>query len=66
MVHCGERTKRCPTFNVKIGKNSIFLKNGKTVILVGIRKFSRSRMTEQTSLLNSFRESVERRAKPAV
>ena len=32
--------------SVKPGKNSIFLKNGKTVISVENRKFSRSRMTK--------------------
>ena len=32
-------------FIVKPIKNSIFLKNGKTIILVENRKFSRSRMT---------------------
>ena len=42
--------------NVKLGKNSIFLKNGKTVISVENRTFSRSRMTKQTSPLNSSRE----------
>ena len=42
--------------NVKPGKNSIFLKNGKTVISVGKRKFSRSRMMKQTSPLNSSHE----------
>ena len=42
--------------NVKPGKNSIFRKNGKTVILVKNWKFSKSRMTKQTSPLNSYRE----------
>ena len=42
--------------NVKPEKNSIFLKNGKTVISVENRKFSRSRMTKRTALLNSSRE----------
>ena len=42
--------------NVKPGKNSVFLKNGKKVILVENRKFSRSRMTKWTSLLYSSRE----------
>ena len=37
-------------------KNSIFLKNGKTVISVENRKFSRSRMTKWISPLNSSRE----------
>ena len=37
-------------------KNSIFLKNGKTVISVENRKFSRSRMTKRTAPLNSSRE----------
>ena len=38
--------------NVKPEKNSIFLKNGKTVILVENRKFSRSRMTKRIASLN--------------
>ena len=42
--------------NVKPEKNSTFLKNGKTVILVENRKFSRSRMTKRTAPLNSSRE----------
>ena len=42
--------------NVKPGKNSIFLKKGKTVILVENRKFSRSRMTKRIAPLNSCRE----------
>ena len=37
-------------------KNSIFLKKGKTVILVENQKFSRSRMTKRTALLNLSRE----------
>ena len=37
------------------GKNSIFLKNGKTVISVE-KKNSRSWMMKQTSLLNSSRK----------
>ena len=41
---------------VKPRKNSIFLKNGKTVISVGNRKFSRSRITKRTSPLNSSHE----------
>ena len=41
---------------VKPGKNSIFLKNGKTVISVENRKFSRSQMTKRITLLNSSRE----------
>ena len=41
---------------VKQGKNSIFLKNDKTVISVENRKFSRSWMTKWTSPLNSSRE----------
>ena len=36
--------------------NSIFLNKGKTVISVENQKFSRSRMTKQTSSLNSFCE----------
>ena len=42
--------------HVKPEKNSIFLKNGKTVISVENRKFSKSRMTKQTAPLNSSRE----------
>ena len=42
--------------NVKPEKNSIFLKNGKTVISVENRKFSRSPMTKRTALLNSSHE----------
>ena len=41
---------------VKPRENPIFLKNGKMVILVKIRKFSRSWKTKQTSLLESSRE----------
>ena len=41
---------------VKTEKNSIFLKNGKTVILVENQKFSRSRMTKRIAPLNSSRE----------
>ena len=41
---------------VKPEKNSIFLKKGKTVILIENRKFSRSRMTKRTASLNSSRE----------
>ena len=41
---------------VKPEKNSIFLKNGKTVISVENRKFSRSQMTKRTAPLNSSRE----------
>ena len=37
-------------------KTLIFLKNGKTVISVENRKFSRSRMMKRTSPLNSSRE----------
>ena len=40
----------------KTRENSILRKKGKTVISVGSRKFSRSRMTKQTSPLNSSRE----------
>ena len=40
----------------KPGKNSIFQKNGKTVISIENRKFSRSWMTKQTSPLNSSLE----------
>ena len=42
--------------NVKPEKNSIFLKNGKTVISVENRKFSKSWMTKRTAPLNSSRE----------
>ena len=42
--------------NVKLEKNSIFLKKGKTVISVENRKFSISRMTKRTAPLNSSRE----------
>ena len=42
--------------NVKPGKNSIFLKKDKTVILVENRKFSKSWMMKRTSSLNSSRE----------
>ena len=38
---------------IKPEKNSIFLKRGKTVILVENRKFSRSRMTKRIAPLNS-------------
>ena len=38
--------------NVKPEKNSNFLKNGKTVISVEKRKFSRSRMTKWVAPLN--------------
>ena len=41
---------------VKLKKNLIFLKNGKTVILIENRKFSKSRMTKRTALLNSSHE----------
>ena len=41
---------------IKPRKNSIFLKNGKTVILVGNHKFSRSPMTKRPSPLNSSHE----------
>ena len=41
---------------VKPAKNSIFLKNGKTVISIENRKFSRSRMTKRTLPLKSSRE----------
>ena len=42
--------------DVKPEKNSIFLKNGKTVISIENRKFSKSRMTKRTTPLNSSRE----------
>ena len=41
---------------VKPEKILIFLKNGKTVISVENRKFSRSRMTKRTAPLNSSRK----------
>ena len=44
------------SFNVKLEKNSFFMKNGKTVISVENRKFSRSRMTKRTAPLNSSRK----------
>ena len=40
----------------KTQENSNFLKNGKIVISVKIRNFSRSRMTKRTSPLESSRE----------
>ena len=40
----------------KTRENFNFLKNGKIVILVKIQYFFRSRMTKQTSLLESSRE----------
>ena len=40
----------------KTRENSNFLKKGKLVILVKIRNFFRSRMTKQTSPVESFRE----------
>ena len=40
----------------KTRENSKFLKKGKTVISVKIQNFSRSRMTKQTSPLESSRE----------
>ena len=45
-----------PVFCKTREKNSIFLKKGKTVILVENRKFSRSRMTKRTTPLNSSRK----------
>ena len=42
--------------NVKPGKSSILLKNGKMVILVENWKFSKSRMMKRTSSLNSSRD----------
>ena len=42
--------------NVKPEKNSIFMKKGKTIILVENRKFFRSRMMKRTASLNSFRK----------
>ena len=46
----------CRVVGVKPEKNSIFLKKGKTIILVENRKFSRSRMIKRTAPLNSSRE----------
>ena len=45
------------TIVVKPEKNSIFFKKGKTVILIGNKKFSRSRMMKRTSPLNSSHET---------
>ena len=42
--------------NCKTRENSNFLKKGKIVISVKIRKFSKSRMTKRTSLLRSPQE----------
>ena len=42
--------------NVKPGKNSIFLKKGKTVISVENRKFSRSRMMKRIASLHLSRK----------
>ena len=42
--------------NVKPREKPNFLKMGKMVIFVKIRNFSRSRMTKQTSLLESYCE----------
>ena len=41
----------------KTRENSNFWKNGKTVILVKTRNFSRSQMTKRTSPLESSRET---------
>ena len=46
------RVEECKTRK----KNSIFLKNGKTVISVENWKFSRFRMTKRTLPLNSSRK----------
>ena len=43
-------------WTIKPEKNSIFLKNDKTVISVENRKFFRSRMMKRTSSLNSSHE----------
>ena len=43
-------------FFCKTQENSIFLKNGKMVISVKIKNFSRSRMMKRTSPLESSRE----------
>ena len=42
--------------NIKLGKKSIFLNRGKTVIPVENRKFSRFRITKRTPPLNLYRE----------
>ena len=42
----------------KTRENSIFLKNGKTVISIGNHKFSRSRIKKRTSPLNSSHENL--------
>ena len=44
------------SYIVKPRKNSLFLKKGKTVILIENRTFSRSRMMKQTVPLNSSHE----------
>ena len=46
----------CGVQFVKPGKNSFFLKNGKTVISVENHKFYKFRMMKRTPLLNSSRE----------
>ena len=43
---------------MKPRENLIFLKNGKLVISVKIRNFSRSRMTKRISPLKSSRENL--------
>ena len=48
--------KRIIVTFVKLEKNSIFLKNGKTIISVENRKFYKSQMTKRTSPLNSSHE----------
>ena len=40
----------------KTRENSNFMKNGRMIILVKIKNFSRSRMTKRTSPLESSRE----------
>ena len=45
-----------PDLGYKTRENSNFQKNGKTIILVKIQKFSRFRMTKRTSLLEPSRE----------
>ena len=42
--------------NVKPEKNSIFMKNGKTIISIENQKFSKSRMMKWTASLNSSSE----------
>ena len=50
------KTYYLPQITVKPEENPNFLKNGKMVISIKIRNFSRSRMMKRTSLLESSRE----------